>query len=97
MNVNFERKLAIPAEVKEMHPVTAKVKKIVEEKRAELKALFEGKSDKLLLVIGPCSADREDAVLDYVGRLVAVQEKVKEKIERRFILTLFKTVSKLFL
>ena len=80
MNVNFERKLAIPAEVKEMHPVTAKVKKIVEEKRAELKALFEGKSDKLLLVIGPCSADREDAVLDYVGRLVAVQEKVKEKI-----------------
>ncbi|MCQ2575450.1 MAG: 3-deoxy-7-phosphoheptulonate synthase [Treponema sp.] len=80
MNMDFERRLAIPAEVKEQYPVTGKVSKIVEEKRAEVKAVFEGRSDKMILIIGPCSADREDAVLDYMGRLVAVQEKVKDKI-----------------
>lgn len=80
MNMDFERRLAIPAEVKEQYPVTGKVSKIVEEKRAEVKAVFEGRSNKMILIIGPCSADREDAVLDYMGRLVTVQEKVKDKI-----------------
>lgn len=80
MNMNFEKKLAVPAEVKEQFPVTGKVSKIVEEKRAEVKAVFESRSDKMILIIGPCSADREDAVLDYMSRLVPVQEKVKDKI-----------------
>ena len=80
MNMEFERKLAIPAEVKEEFPVTGKVSKIVEKKRAELKAIFEGRMDKLLLIIGPCSADNEDAVLDYMNRLAKVQEKVADKI-----------------
>jgi len=80
MNMNFEKKLAIPAEVKEQFPVTGKVAKIVEEKRAEVKAVFEGRSDKMILIIGPCSADNEDAVLDYMNRLVPVQDKVKDKI-----------------
>lgn len=80
MNMNFEKKLAIPAEVKEQFPVTGKVAKIVEKKRAEVKSVFEGRSDKMILIIGPCSADNEDAVLDYMNRLVPVQEKVKDKI-----------------
>ena len=80
MNMEFERRLAIPAEVKEQFPLTGKVSKIVEEKRAELNAVFEGRSNRMLLIIGPCSADREDAVLDYMNRLVSVQEKVKDKI-----------------
>ena len=80
MNMDFERKLAIPAEVKEQYPLTGKISQIVEEKRAEVKAVFEGRSDKMLLIIGPCSADREDAVIDYMTRLVPVQEKVKDKI-----------------
>ncbi len=80
MNMVFERRLAVPAEVKEELPLTGKVSKIVEEKRAEIKSIFEGRSDKLILIIGPCSADREDAVLDYMQRLVPVQEKVKDKI-----------------
>ena len=80
MNMVFERRLAVPAEVKEELPLTGKVSKIVEEKRAEIKSIFEGRSDKLILIIGPCSADREDAVLDYMERLVPVQEKVKDKI-----------------
>ena len=80
MNMDFERKLAIPAEVKEEFPITGKVSKIVEKKRAEVKAVFEGRLDKLLLIIGPCSADNEDAVLDYMTRLAKVQEKVQDKI-----------------
>ncbi|MCQ2412644.1 MAG: 3-deoxy-7-phosphoheptulonate synthase [Sphaerochaetaceae bacterium] len=80
MNCEFERKLTIPAEVKEQYPVTSKISDTVEKKRAELKAIFEGRSDKLVLIIGPCSADNEDSVLDYMNRLVPVQEKVKDKI-----------------
>ncbi|MBO4409184.1 MAG: 3-deoxy-7-phosphoheptulonate synthase [Spirochaetales bacterium] len=80
MNMDFYRKLTIPAEVKQQFPVTTKVEQTVRERRAELISVFEGKSDKLVLIIGPCSADNEDAVLDYIGRLVPVQEKVKDKI-----------------
>ena len=80
MNMDFYRKLTIPAEVKQQFPVTAGVEQTVRERRAELISVFEGKSDKLILIIGPCSADNEEAVLDYIGRLVPVQEKVKEKI-----------------
>ena len=80
MNMDFERKLAIPMEVKEMYPLTGKMDKVVEEKRAQIQAVFEGRSDKLLLIIGPCSADNEESVIDYIGRLCPVQEKVKDKI-----------------
>lgn len=80
MNMDFERRLAVPAEVKEQYPVTGKVSSIVEEKRAEVKAIIEGRSNRLMLIIGPCSADNEDAVIDYMTRLVPVQEKVADKI-----------------
>lgn len=80
MNMIFERKLTIPKEVKEMYPITAEMKKTVDERIDELKKIFSGESDKFLLVIGPCSADRDDSVLDYIGRLREVQEKVKDKI-----------------
>ena len=76
----FERKLTIPKEVKEMYPISAEMKKTVDERIDELKKIFSGESDKFLLVIGPCSADRDDSVLDYIGRLREVQEKVKDKI-----------------
>ena len=46
----------------------------------EIRNIFEGKDDRLILVIGPCSADNEDAVIDYISRLRTVQEKVKDKI-----------------
>ena len=80
MNMDFERKLAIPMEVKEMYPLTGKMDKVVEEKRVQIQAVFEGRNDKLLLIIGPCSADNEESVIDYIGRLSPVQEKVKDKI-----------------
>ena len=80
MEMEFIRKLPTPQELKEQFPVSEKTAKIKAERDRELKDIFEGKSDKLLLVIGPCSADHEDAVLDYISRLRKVQDKVADKI-----------------
>ena len=80
MNMEFVRKLMIPKEIKESYPVTAEMARIKAERDEEIKNIFEGKSDKLLLVIGPCSADREDAVIDYISRLRKLQDKVEDKI-----------------
>lgn len=80
MNMQFHRKLPIPKEIKEQFPASAAVLKAREEKVAELKNIFEGKSDKFLLVIGPCSADREDAVMEYIHRLRRLQEEVEKEI-----------------
>ena len=74
MNMDFEKKLAIPMEVKEMYPISAHLAEIVDKRAAELKAIFDGTDDRLLLIIGPCSADREDSVLEYVSRLREVTE-----------------------
>ncbi len=80
MDMIFEKKLAIPMEVKEMYPISAAESQIVEKRAAELRRIFTGESDKFLLVIGPCSADNEDSVIDYITRLRTVQEKVEDKI-----------------
>ena len=80
MNMDFKRKLPIPMETKEMYPLSDELSSVIERRTAELKAIFEGESDKMALIIGPCSADNEDSVLDYVSRLVPVQEKVADKL-----------------
>lgn len=80
MNMDFQCKLPIPKEIKAQFPLSRQGAKIKEERDAQLKDIFEGKDRKLVLVIGPCSADNEDSVIDYVSRLVPVQEKVKDKI-----------------
>ena len=63
MNMEFIRKLPIPKDVKAEYPITAEMEKTKRERDAEIAAIFRGESDKLLLVIGPCSADSEDSVL----------------------------------
>ena len=80
MNMNFKRKLPTPQDVKGMYPITEELAQIKAKNDREIQDIFLGKSDKLALVIGACSADREDAVLDYISRLAKVQEKVKDKI-----------------
>ena len=80
MNMIFERKLEIPMEVKKRCPVSKEMEQTVEKRQAELQSIFRGESGKLILVIGPCSADRADSVLDYIGRLRLVQDKVADKI-----------------
>ncbi len=80
MDMEFLRKLPTPKELKAEFPVSDKIAAIKEARDQELRDIMEGKSEKLLLVIGPCSADNEDAVLDYITRLRKIQEKVEEKI-----------------
>ena len=79
-NMEFERKLPIPKDVKEMYPLNDELSKIVWDRDAQIKDIFSGKTDKLILIIGPCSADNEDSVMDYISRLRKVQEKVDDKI-----------------
>lgn len=80
MEMEFKRKLPIPSEIKEMIPVDEKVHEIKKHRDEEIKNVFAGKSDKLILVIGPCSADREEPVIDYIHRLADVNDKVKDKL-----------------
>ena len=80
MNMNFIRKLPIPKDIKEQFPLSEKLAKQKAKVDQEIRKVFTGESNKFLLVIGPCSADREDAVLDYICRLRKVQDKVQDKI-----------------
>ena len=80
MNMEFKRKMPSPQEVKDMYSVTEEMTARKKQNDKEIRDVFTGKDNRLVLVIGPCSADREDAVLDYISRLREVQEKVKDKI-----------------
>ena len=79
-NMKFIRKLPIPMEVKEQYPLKPEyaTKKAIRDQ--EIANVFTGKDSRLILVIGPCSADREDAVLEYISKLAVVQEKVADKL-----------------
>ena len=80
MAFDFIQKLPTPQETRELYPVPPRVAKIKEERDKEIRKVFTGESDKFLAIIGPCSADNEEAVCDYVSRLVPVQEKIKDKV-----------------
>ena len=80
MNMTFDRKVALPVEIKEAYPMDIKCTQRFEERDAAIKRVLAGEDDRLLLIIGPCSADNEDSVMDYISRLAPVQEKVKDKI-----------------
>lgn len=80
MNLEFRRKLPIPQEVKAQYPITEELARIKTARDTEIAAIFRGELDKMILVIGPCSADVEDSVLAYIAKLREVQEKVKDKI-----------------
>ena len=79
-NMHFNRKLPVPKEIKEQYPLTAELSRIKEARDVLISDIFTGKSDKMVLIIGPCSADREDAVLDYCERLAKLQEKVSDRL-----------------
>lgn len=80
MNMNFKRKLPIPQDIKAEYPLSPELAANKAKLDAEIAKVFTGESDKFILVIGPCSADREDAVIDYISRLRTVQDKVSDKI-----------------
>ena len=80
MNMNFLRKLPIPQEVKKEFPLTDKMVQIKAERDEKIRQVFEGKSDKFLLIIGPCSAEHKEPVLEYISRLSKIEEQVSDKI-----------------
>ena len=80
MDLEFERKLTIPMETKKLYPVTPELEPLVEQRAQTLRDIFEGRDRRCLLIIGPCSADNADAVLDYLSRLRALAEQVQERI-----------------
>ena len=80
MSMNFQRKIPIPKDVKEEYSLTEKMISVKAKRDEEIKAVFEGKSDKFILVIGPCSADHSEPVLEYISRLRRISEQVKDKI-----------------
>ncbi|MBR4139572.1 MAG: 3-deoxy-7-phosphoheptulonate synthase [Lachnospiraceae bacterium] len=80
MGFEFVKKLPTPAEIKEQYPISAEIAKAKAERDEEIKKVFTGESDKFLAIIGPCSADHEDSVCDYIRRLAPIQEKIKDKV-----------------
>ena len=80
MSFEFIKKLPTPAEIRKELPLPAELARIKEERDAEIRDVLTGKSNKFLVIIGPCSADNEDSVCDYVNRLAKVNEKVKDKL-----------------
>ena len=80
MGLEFMNMLPSPAEIREQFPLPSGMAALKETRDQEIKDVLTGKSHRFLVIIGPCSADNEDAMLDYASRLVPVQEKVKEKL-----------------
>ena len=80
MSMNFQRKLPIPQEVKKEYSLSDKMEQVKAERDAQIREVFSGTSDKFILVIGPCSADYSEPVLEYISRLRTVQDQVADKI-----------------
>lgn len=80
MRMNFHRKLPIPQEVKKEYPLTESMELVKAERDESIKAVFDGSSDKFILIIGPCSADHSEPVLEYISRLKKLEEQVSDKI-----------------
>lgn len=80
MSFEFIKKLPTPSEIKEQYPMPEKLIQLKKERDLEIRDVITGKSNKFLVIIGPCSADNEDAVCDYVTRLAKVNEKVRDKL-----------------
>ena len=80
MGKRINAELPLPADLKAEYPLSDKIIKIKEKRDAEIRDIFTGKSDKFIVIVGPCSADNEDAVCEYVNRLARVNEKVSDRL-----------------
>ena len=80
MSFEFIKKLPTPDQIREEYPVPDGMQALKSARDQEIREVFTGQSDKFLVIIGPCSADNEDAVCEYVSRLAKINEKVNDKL-----------------
>jgi len=80
MSIKYIKKIPTAEEIIKEMPLANNIKEIKKNRDIEIRKVFENESDKFLLIIGPCSADNEDSVCEYIGKLAKVQEKVKDSI-----------------
>ena len=80
MGMKINAELPLPAELKAEYPLSEDIIRIKEKRDREIRDIFTGRSDKIIVIVGPCSADNEDSVCEYVNRLAAVNEKVTERL-----------------
>lgn len=80
MSMKLNRELPLPADLKAQYPLSASLREMKARRDKEVRDIFTGQSEKFVVIIGPCSADQEDSVLEYVHRLAKVNEKVKDKL-----------------
>ncbi len=80
MSKNIEKKLPIPAQIKKEYPLSEKILTIKKDRDEQIRKIFTGEDNRFLLIIGPCSADIQESVLEYTGRLAAVQDRVGDRI-----------------
>ena len=80
MAMKINKELPLPAELKREYPLADKLAKLKEGRDREIRAVFTGQSDKFIVLVGPCSADNENAVCEYVCRLAALNEKVADRL-----------------
>ena len=80
MGMKINAELPLPANLKAEYPLPKELAEIKKKRDAEIREIFEGKSDKFVVIVGPCSADNEDSVCDYVNRLAKVNEKVSDRL-----------------
>ena len=80
MSFNYLKKMPTPEEIKEQLPVPAKIQEIKKKRDQEIADIITGKDDRFLCIIGPCSADNEDAVCEYINKLARVADDIKDKV-----------------
>ena len=80
MGMKINAHLPIPADLKAEYPLSSQILKLKEKRDREIREIFEGKSDKFLVIVGPCSADNEDSVCEYVSKLATINEKVSDRL-----------------
>ena len=80
MSMTINKELPLPAALKEEFPVSEDIRELKKRRDQEIRAVFTGQSDKFVVLVGPCSADNEDAVCEYLSRLAAVNEKLCERL-----------------
>lgn len=80
MSFEFVKKLPVPKEIKAQYPVPDDIAALKEARDSEIRSVFRGESDKFICIVGPCSADRKDAVMEYTSRLAKIADEVKDKV-----------------